>query len=265
MAESFEQAIALTRTEDGAHRLEVRDGWQQGRGAFGGLVLGALAQAMIEHEADGARRLRAITGSICGPVLVGEARIASRVLRRGNNQTDLSATLEQSGATLAHASVVLAAERKVGPLALSTMQAPTPPPWRDVREIQLAPFGPAFAQHYEYRLTGPLPFSGASEPVVELYVRERVPPLRMSAAALIARVDAPWPAYFSVEKAPRPGATVSFMAELLVEPTTLDPAEPLFYRARAIAQQGGYVVELRELWSGGTLVALNQQLFAVLG
>ena len=86
----------------------------------------------------------------------------------------------------------------------------------------------------------------------------------MSAAALIGRIDAYWPAIFSLETAPRPVATVSFLAELLCDPSTLDPSQPLFYRARAVAQAGGYFVEMRELWHGDTPVALNQQSFAML-
>jgi hypothetical protein len=60
-------------------------------------------------------------------------------------------------------------------------------------------------------------------------------------------------------------ATVSFLAELLCDPVTLDPSEPLFYRARVVAQAGGYFVEMRELWRGDEPVALNQQSFAMLG
>ena len=45
---------------------------------------------------------------------------------------------------------------------------------------------------------------------------------------------------------------------------TLDPAMPLYYRGRAVAEFGGYFVEMRELWNGDTVVALNQQTFALL-
>lgn len=55
------------------------------------------------------------------------------------------------------------------------------------------------------------------------------------------------------------------MAEILCDPGTLDPLLPLFYRARVVAQTGGYFVEMRQLWSGDTPVALNQQSMAMLG
>ena len=58
---------------------------------------------------------------------------------------------------------------------------------------------------------------------------------------------------------------MSFLAEFLCDPAQLDPAAPLFYRARSVAEAGGYFVDMRELWNGDELVALNQQSFAMLG
>ena len=59
-------------------------------------------------------------------------------------------------------------------------------------------------------------------------------------------------------------ATVSFTAELLVDPATVDPTEPFAYSARVDGGGGGYYVELRELWQRDRLIALNQQTFALL-
>ena len=72
------------------------------------------------------------------------------------------------------------------------------------------------------------------------------------------------PCALVVERAPRPMATVAFTAELLVDPTTLDPAAPFAYHAHLAGAADGYSVELRHLWQGDRLVALNQQTFAAL-
>ena len=64
--------------------------------------------------------------------------------------------------------------------------------------------------------------------------------------------------------APRPIATVSFAAQIFVDPADLDPTQPLRHRGRVVEQRGGLFLELRELWSGPLLVAANQQTFAVL-
>lgn len=263
MTKSFEEAIALERTSDDAHRLVVPDGWQQGRGAFGGLVLGALMDAMTTREPDASRSARAFLGELCGPALPAPSRVVTRVLRRGSNQTNVAATLEQDGAVVAHASCVLASARKVSAPRIA-LDPPQRLPYEDARELTI-PDGPAFAKHYEYRPTGALPFTRGAEPIVTGWVKERAPLTRMTAAAILGRLDAYWPGVFSIEAAPRPLATVSFMAELLRDPSTLDPRAPLFYRGRVVAESGGYFVEMRELWSGDEPVAFNQQSFAILG
>jgi hypothetical protein len=266
MADSFEKVITLDRVSEDEHRLVLPEGWQQGRGAFGGLVLGVLMEAMGAREPDPARLARTFTGDLCGPALPVESRIVSRVLRRGNNQTNVSATLEQAGAVVAHASCVLASTRKVAPPPALPLEPPTRVPYEDARVSAMdPPAGPRFAQHYEYRPTGALPFVGGAEAVVQGWLKERVPLSRVTAAAMIARLDAYWPCIYSMEAGRRPMATVSFLAELLRDPGTLDPGAPLFYRARAVAQAGGYVVEMRELWDDEGPVALNQQSFAMLG
>jgi hypothetical protein len=122
-----------------------------------------------------------------------------------------------------------------------------------------------FAQHYEYRATGPLPLSGASEAIAEGYIREKNPPAHLDAPALVGRADAWWPALYAVEDTLRPIATVSFTLEVLADLTGVSGVEPLFHRARIVSNREGFFVEFRELWRGNTRLALNQQTFAILG
>jgi Thioesterase-like superfamily len=261
---SFVDVIRLDRASEEEHRFTVPDGWQQGRGAFGGLVLGALMNAMADREHDTSRIARAFTGDLCGPALLKPSRIVSRVLRRGSNQTNVSATLEQDGAVVAQATTVLASDRGVAAPSLS-IEPPTQTPFEQATVVPVrAPMGPVFGQHYEYRIVGPMPFANGKEPIVLGWIREQVPVAKVTAAVMLARLDAFWPAIFSVSDTFRPMATVSFMAEFLRDPHSLDPARPMFYRGRAIAHAGGYVVETRELWLGDEPVALNQQTMAIL-
>jgi hypothetical protein len=259
----FLSASMIERTGPGRFQARIPDGWQQGRGAFGGLVLGTLARALLADETQGNRALRTLSGDLCGPVLPGEAEIVTRVLRRGSNQSNVSAELRQGGDVLALASAVLSAPRPSPPVS-STSAAPPPSDWRALPVLPLAPpNGPSFAVHYEYRSLGP-PFGPTDEARADGFVRERAPLARIDAPALIARLDAWWPTLFLVEGRLRPMATVSFVAELLVDPASLAPAEPLRYRARLAGLHEGFCVELRELWQGEQLVALNQQTFAVI-
>lgn len=265
MPQSFETAITLERVSEQEHVFVVPDAWQQGRGAFGGLVLGALMKAMASREPDAVRLARAFTGDLCGPALPRESRIVSRVLRRGNNQTNVSATLEQDGAVVAIASCVLGAARRIAPPPRLSLEPPRSVPYDQARALpESMPGRPTFTQHYEYRPTTGGLTGGGDEALLEGWVKERVPLAKVTAAAMLGRLDAHWPALFSMASGFRPVATVSFLAELLCDPATLNPARPLFYRARAVAQHGGYFVEMRELWDGGELVALDPQSFAML-
>jgi hypothetical protein len=260
----FAAASAAHRVEPGLHRLDIPDGWQQGRGAFGGLVLGSLLRAAMGEEPDASRRARTLVGDICGPVLPGPAEARVRVLRRGNNQTNVAAELRQNGEVQALMSAVLSAPRAVDAAPI-TSAAPAARPWRDVDALPIqAPIGPVFAGHYEYRVDGPMPFSAGPEAVAEGYVREKAQRGQLDAPAIIGLLDAWYPAIFSTMSVPRPIATVSFAAQLFVDPASIDPASPLRYRGRAVEQKDGLFLELRELWSGSGLVAANQQTFAIL-
>lgn len=156
--------------------------------------------------------------------------------------------------------------------AASTPRAPSPPalpPFGDLPVLPIqAPMGPVFAAHYEYRATSFLPFTGGDVPAALGTIRERTAPLAVDGPGLIGLLDAYWPAIYATETQPRAMATVSFAAQILVDPASLDPATRLVYRARTEAMEEGFSVEFRELWSvaGGTprLVAMNQQTFALL-
>jgi hypothetical protein len=265
--DDFASATRIERLGPGRFQARIADGWQQGRGAFGGLVLGTLARAMLADEPQSDRALRTLAGDLCGPVLPGEAEIVTRVLRRGSNQTNVSAELRQGGEVLALASAVLSAPRLQPSLPRSLPLGAAPPSdWRALPVVEVAPpLFPAFAQHYEYRSLGP-PFGPTAEAHAAGFVREREPvgPRRLDAPALIARLDAWWPTLFLVEGRPRPMATVSFLAEILADTASLPSTEPLHYRARLAGHYEGFCVELRELWHGEQLVALNQQTFAVI-
>ncbi len=261
---AFETATALERINSTTFAAQIPDGWQQGRGAFGGLTLGLLARALVASEPDAARSMRALTGDICGPVLPGGATISVDTLRRGNNLSNLDARLHQDSAVQARASAVLSATRKVD-VASHSPVAPDTVDWRTCAPIADKPgFFPPFTQHYEYWNHGPLPFSGHHEARIDGFVRERGRTAALDAPSAIALLDSYWPALFSRETQPRLIATVTFSAELFVDPATIPGDEPLRYRSHVIALQHGYFLEHRELWHQQTLVAMNQQTVAVL-
>jgi hypothetical protein len=227
-------------------------------------VLAVLARAALIAEPDSGRVLRSLLGDLCGPVLPGHATIRVQRLRTGNNVSNLDAQLLQGDEVLARASAVLSTPRKVA----AAPRQPAPPEPHDWQALGVAPLtppvAPVFTQHFEFRPTEHWPFSGATEAKAAGYVRAKETPARVDAPYLIALLDAWWPAQFAVEKLPRPVATVSFAAQLLADVSTLDPSVPLFHRAEVTALADGFLVEMRQLWSGDVLVGLNQQTIALL-
>ena len=261
--DDLEAATAVTRsTPDGPFSLRVLPGWEQGRGAFGGLVLGALTRAMVASEPETDRVLRSFSGAITAPVVVGDAEIRVTELRRGNAMSTFDATLVQDGEVRARATAILGRKR-----ADTRRWSPPPPPHLDVEASVAAQMtnAPAFIRHFELRSTGPQPFAGGSEPVAEGFVRARPPPPSLGPAEIVAYVDAWWPATFSVDAAPRPMATVAFTMQYFPGDRPLPPDRPLRFRSRALATHDGYVMEMRELWTEqGQLVALNEQTFVMI-
>jgi len=261
---TFEDVSAVAALGEARFSAEIEDGWQQGRGAFGGLVLALLARAMERVETDPTRRLRTLSGEICGPVLPGPVVLEVATLRRGSSATYLDARLLQFDAVLARASATFSAVRKVEAEALS----PPPPALESLAGLDPLPveppLGPAFARAFEYRSPGPYPYSGSDSRELIGSILLRQPPPRIDAPTVIAYADAWWPCWLSTQDRPRGTATIHFNAQLVIDPATLDPQAPLVHLARLHTQSDGYLVEFRELWSGSTLVALNQQTFAIL-
>ena len=263
--DNFALASRVDPDGDGRYRTVVPDGWQQGRGAFGGLVLGTLARAMLHAEPEADRALRALTGELVGPVLPGPATLTVKALRRGNAVSTWEAWLTQGDEVLARASAILGRARSTDRDGTELTPPPPAPPWNTVDPLPIGPpLGPHFARMVEFRPTGPYPFTAGDRSEAAGWVRLRRP-VPLGAPEIIALLDAFWPASFARESAPRPMATIAFTAELLADPALLSPTEPLFYRAAAVAARQGFVVELRELWTPqGELIALNQQTFVII-
>lgn len=251
------------------YRLFVEDGWQQGRGAFGGLVLGALARAIEASEPDPTRRLRALTGQLPGPVPVGESLLRVSAVRQGSGASTWQAWLDHEGETLAVATAVFGRPRGDTRDAGAEVNKVPSAPWSELPVVPIGPpLAPRFLQHFELRPTGPAPFSGG-EPRCEGFVRERVeaharPPRRRDAAEVIALSDVYWPTFLVRQSTPRAMATVSFSIQLLCAPEALEAGAPLFHQARELGHFGGFVAEQRELFTpDGALVAVSMQTFAV--
>lgn len=262
MTVPFRVATAVGRLSDGEFETDVPDTWQQGPGAFGGLVFGAMLRAARAFEQDLTRVARSFACDIAGPVLVGKAHVRVRELRRGRNQTNLQIELSQADAVLASALCTMSAARThtapavelTAPLEVTRYAQATAPTARM----------PRFARHYDFRLLSAEPFRGSPDAAVLGFVREVEADGTLDAPEIAALLDSFFPAIYAKAAHVFPATTISYSAQFLPGPP-ISAQEPLFYRSRAITQHDGYQVEFRELWARERLVGLNQQTLAMLG
>lgn len=248
-----------TRLDESRFQADIPDGWQQGRGAFGGLVVGNLVRAIEAFDGAPALSLRALTAELCGPVQPGPALITATRLRTGTGVSTIAVALEQGGEILAHA-VGVRGKTRSEDTDFSHVEAPVLPPWRSVEPIFVAPpLGPVFAANFEFRVSGPPPYS-SSEAVASGWIRPRDPGPARDAAFIAACADVFWPAVMARLQGPRPMATIAFTLEIVGDLVGLDPEAPLYHTSRSLLSRGGYALETRELWGeDGRLVSRNHQ------
>jgi acyl-CoA thioesterase len=275
MPDSAPDLFALSPAGHGRWQVVVPEGWAQGRGAFGGLVVGWMTRAAEAAEVDSERTVRTLCAHIVGPVQVGPATLVVEPLREGSGVSTRAVKLLQptrNGAEelLAHA-VVSLGRRRVADRDFTRGSAPQAPAASSLDVAPIAPpLGPEFAQNLEFRPVRGVPMSAPGEAssggaTTLGHVRSRTPPKRVDAAYLAAIADAYWPSIYVTEEALRPMATLAFTLDLVSDPAALDPEQAFLIETRALAARDGFVVEDRSIFSAdGTLVALNRQTFVII-
>ncbi len=265
MTDDLEQATRPRPRAAGVFDVDIPDGWQQGRGAFGGLTIASLVRAIELSAESPDRTLRSLTAELPAPVMVGLAEIHVEPVRIGSGQSTMTARLVQDGEVRAVAVAILARPRAPGAETFCELQRPALRPWQDMPAPLRLPGAPTFTQHFEYRTDGPFPYTSGKEARVQGWIRARNAGALGSSAYLAAMADTFWPATFTRAAAPFAVGTVAFTLQVVGTVERLDPAVPLAYRAHVWVQSEGWFVEQRELWSDdGRLLALNQQTFAVI-
>ena len=274
---NFETVTRVTPREshDGSppNRFDVTiaDGWQQGRGAFGGYVIAALVRASEAALATPNRPLRSLTATLPGATPVGPADITTETLRVGSNVSTIDARLSVGGQIFATSTSVWARVRATSEPdrdACRMLAPPTLRPWHELPALPVGPPSPVFTQHLELRADGALPFTGDT-PLTQGWVRWRTPialEANLSSGAFLAGIiDAWWPAHLVPARAFRPMATVGFTLQIIDELAPDDRDAPLAYRGYGLVMHAGWAIEQRELWHrDGRLLALNQQSFAII-
>ncbi|MEW5848795.1 MAG: thioesterase family protein [Myxococcota bacterium] len=266
---SFRDASEWAQTAPGVFQGVIDESWYQGRGAFGGLLGGAILRGMIRTVASGARVPRSLTVHYCAPAVAGPVELKVHVERAGSSVSHVSARVEQQGEAVCLATATFAQSRRSSTIYLDAVMPKVAPAVDRPSVSPDVPGFPVFARnHFDYRFaTDREPYCRADEALLHVWIKPRVPQ-RVDAPMAMGLIDAPPPAVLARLETLQAAATVDltthFFTALPLEDRVVDEHHLLFVRSRQAAD--GYTEQLTELWSpSGQLLAQCRQLVALLG
>lgn len=242
----------------------IPPGWGQGRATFGGLVA-ALMQHHLERSISGDRVLRSASIIFVGPVAAGEVTLRSELIRSGKSVLQAECRALQNGQVVGMLLACFGGARE----SRLAIQAPAAPQFRPPQDCTALPWIPGvtpdFTQQFEMRWNqGDLPFTGGERADIGGWVRLREPVANITAAVVMALVDAWPPTVLGMFKTPAPISTLSWSLEFLAPAHAVAGDGWWQYLADTDTARDGYVHAHSSLWSpAGELVAINRQTVTV--
>ncbi|MFT4623819.1 MAG: acyl-CoA thioesterase [Myxococcota bacterium] len=259
---AFLDASKWERTAPGAYTTEVDGAWSQGRGMFGGLIGAAVVRAVEETAGPDSGGLRSLHLHLCAPLRVGQARLFTKVERRGPGLVFVSARVLQGGKVAAFGSGCTGRARDRR-LDFADAVCPVMAPASEVVPLGPSPLLPAFAKdHVEYRFAwGPAPLSGGDRAESGGWIRLREPS-PLDPAMCAALLDAWPPAVYSRTDQPHVLGTTALamhvVGELPPRDLPVDTAWGLTVHSRTT--HAGFADEENRLWTpSGALLAVARQ------
>ena len=266
MPTAYERAMTLSKIDSGRRRGSIDESWLQGRGVFGGVLAASMLRSIMEDVSDSERVPRSLTVHFCAPA-ISTFDLVTEIVRVGSRVTHATARIEGENGVMTFASATLCKERKSGERYVIAKMPEVEP----AAEVPSFPAGvpgvPLFLEHVDTRFCGPtMPFSSSCEAKVAAWVRLREPSV-VDAPLAALLIDTLPPAITATFGTRRALASVDFTIHFFAELPLADAAIDEHYLV-AIASRwadGGYVEELRDLWSPrGVLLAQCRQLIALL-
>lgn len=247
---------------------QVPPHWHQGKGAFGGVVAGALVHAFTSLVNNPARHPLTLAVHFCAPLRDEPSVLRAQVVRAGARVTHLSATVEQGGSTAAVALATWGAPRETA-VAYQDVEMPKVLPIPDALLVEHNPLMPAFTANFIYRMCGEhLPFAGAPVSNLAAWLRTQEP-LALNAVYAASLLDALPPAVFSRLSTPTMASSVDFTMDFFARfplETPADPQEYYLCTVDSYVASAGYTQQLNRVWrQDGALLGQCRQLVALLG
>lgn len=260
---NFSELMSAATVDGATVSLNITEDWLQGRTAFGGLQAALALRAMrtVVPEAP----LRTLQGTFLAPVPAGRASATAKILRAGKSATHVEVRLMDGEATAALLVGVFGTAREsvvklspVRPEVTNGHAKPIPLPY-------VPGVVPAFTQHFEAKwLSGMPPFTAKGMPTqqIELSLRDPGPVTEYHVLALADFIP---PVALSYLKQPAPGATMTWMIEMLAEKFG-SSCSGWRVEAHLDAARDGYTSQGLTLFApDGTPVCLSHQNMVVFG
>jgi acyl-CoA thioesterase len=258
MVSTLDAASAVQELERGRFLASLPDGWKQGPGVFGGLVLATFGRAMDQMVSAPEQSLRSLQMQLTRPVAVGDNEIEVQIVRYGKTVSHLRATLGQGGEVAAMAQAAWGQPRKTVLDELEPGPAFAPP-----ESLAADPTGPKqqFAQHVEFRpAVGGFPFGAAERAETGGWLRLLQPGEISAQMAVLALLDCWWPANLVRMRTPGPMSSLTINVHLMTDCSTVDPAGFFAVLLSSLSTHHGYADQTSRLWDAtGQLIGYAHQ------
>ncbi|MDP6946816.1 MAG: thioesterase family protein [Myxococcota bacterium] len=249
---------------DGVYETVLTEEWFQGRGSFGGLVVGALLHAFTETLEAPDFSPRSLTVHFCSPGKAGPAQCRVKVEYRGRSGAQLTGCVVGDNQVIATGSAFFGLSRP-SKMKWSTDERPQIAGPRTFSRAPWLPALPAFCKQIDYRYAfGTAPYGGGDEAVMGGWSRPAEGGV-LDYPTLAALLDVWAPPALARISTFAPAATIDLTTHFLAPP----PAEPdafVLHHCTAPTMGGGYAETLGTAWSeDGTLLARTRQWVAIWG
>jgi acyl-CoA thioesterase len=257
----FSALLASMQPDGDGYTITVGDDWLQGRTIYGGLAAALCAECALRSVPD-LPPVRSAQFTFVGPA-TGRLKLQAMVLRRGKSTVFVSVTLSGDDGLATQAAMMFGAAR---PSILNFQHAPAP---RTPAPDELRPIFPKraplpFLDYFDGRHAGASrPFSNASDPTIQLWLKHRDPDVVANPPSLLALADVPPPGAFALLDRPVTISTATWFVDFVTEQFITENGWWLMQVATERAQ-GGYTSQAMTMWNTkGEPVMICRQNLAV--
>lgn len=256
----FDQAVALTRTQDDIYAGRTSAHYWNAISPFGGTTVATLLQAVLAHPQRLGDPL-AMTVNFAGPIRQGDFSVRAHPVRTGRSTQHWLLEIRQEGDAepAVTGTAVFAVRRDTWSDTESVLPDVTPP---HALQRFPAPLRVPFLERYDMRYVDCDPYSGLGNSTTQCWIAD-VPPRKIDFPSLAAFCDSFVPRLFVRKGAPSPISTITLSINFHVDGDTLarQQGHHAFGKAKANAFNNGYYDQEAQLWSEeGTLLATTHQL-----